>query len=110
MIGGVHSPLPPSPAPSLELIDGKLAHLITVAEVTSARVERLESRAEQVADAERSFRSLAMRLSWSAMVLSGAKIAASAAPSARLLAATAFGAFFGGIVGTWAWMLAHVQP
>ena len=102
-----HSPLPPPMPATLEAVDGKLTHLITVAEVTAQRVERLEDGHERVLHVERNLRGLAERLSSAALRMSARIALAAAIPPARTVVLTTAGAFAGGLVGTLAWHILH---
>jgi len=89
-------------AATLETVSGKLDHLITVAEVTASRVERLEDGRDRAEKVEKGMRSLAMRLS-------AAGIAMSVVPSFRWMAVTAGGSFAGGLLGTLIWQFLHAH-
>jgi hypothetical protein len=102
------SPLPPEPAASLDLVNGKLSHLITVAEVTAQRVQRLEDEQERTRATERTLRRLVERTSGAALQLSAALALKTVLPGARTLVLTTAGAFAGGLVGTLLWQALHV--
>ena len=98
----VHSPLPPAMPPTLETIDGKLTHVITVVEVTSDRVERLEDDRERLHRVERSLQRMIGRVSTAALQVSARLVVASAVPPMRSLFVMGGGAFLGGAAATFA--------
>jgi hypothetical protein len=92
---------------TLEGVNGKLDHLITVTEVTAARVRRLEDGHVETARVEASMRGIAMRLSATSMAIGAARVASAVALPARSLAVMAAGSFGGGFVGSILWQLLH---
>lgn len=106
-VSSPHSPLPPPPEPTIELLSGRLDHAITVIEVMASRVEsmddRWEHRVDRLMERERALSSLARRLGSAALSMSMARIM----PKARWLLATSVGAFIGGVVGSTVWQWLH---
>lgn len=94
---------------TLESVAGKLDHLITVAEVTAQRVERLEDEQERTRSIERGLRGLAERLSSAALRMSARLALAAALPPARNVVLTVVGAFAGGLAGTVLWHVLHAS-
>jgi hypothetical protein len=92
---------------TLETVDGKLTHLVTVAEVTAQRVERLEDSYERILGVERSLRGLAERVSSAALRMSARLALAAAIPPFHNVALVTVGAFAGGLVGTVLWHAIH---
>ena len=92
---------------TLEILDGKLTHLVTVAEVTAQRVERLEDEQERARRVERSLRGLTERVSAAALRMSARLALAAAIPPFRTVALMTAGAFAGGVVGTFLWQALH---
>lgn len=101
-----HSPLPEEPPPTLELMNAKLTHLITVTEVVRDRVDSWDRRVEEVHAAKRALQSIAQRLSRAALELAFARIV-QRLPSPWMAAATVTAAFLGGLAGTVAWQWLH---
>lgn len=102
-----HSPLPPPPLPSIELLTARLDHIVTVIEVMADRVEsiddRWENRMDRLMAREQAMSHLARRLGSAALSMSAARLM----PTFRWLFATSLGAFAGGIVGAVVWQWVH---
>lgn len=58
-----HSPLPPEPTPSLEILDAKLNRAIAAIEHTKDVVDRWDTRHEEIRTREKNLRDTAKRLS-----------------------------------------------
>lgn len=95
----IHSPLPPEPPASIETINENLKRVITISEITAARVEHFDDRISRVEKLERGLRSIALRLTGAALTVM--------APTPRWLATTAVGSFVGGLVGMLIWQWLH---
>lgn len=98
-----HSPLPPEPTPSIDLVHARLNHAIVVLEVLASRVERWDDKIEKVSQQERALTLLAQRLGSAALRLSAARIMPAAPSFATMLGGT----FLGGMVGSFVWQLVH---
>ena len=94
---------------TMDTIDAKLSHVITVAELTARDVETLRDahvRYERNVDA---MRSLALRLSAAGIAMATSRAVQAVAMPSRALAALAGGAFAGGFLGTLLWQLVHAH-
>lgn len=95
---------------SLDTVAAKLDHAITVIELTAERVRRIDDAHIETARVEKSMRSIALRLSATALALSAARVTAAVAPTGRAVLVTVAGAFAGGFVGSLLWQLWHAGP
>jgi hypothetical protein len=102
-VSAPHSPLPPEPPPSIELVHARLNHAIVVLEVVASRMETWDDRIEHVSRQERALSSLARRLGSAALKLSAARLV----QPVRSLAAMSVGAFLGGMAGSLVWQWMH---
>lgn len=94
---------------TLDLIAGKLDHVILVAELTADRVQRVEDAQLRTEETVSKMRSIALRLSAASLALSASRALSAIASPTRSLAALAVGAFGGGFVATLLWQLLHAK-
>ena len=93
----------------MESIAGRLDHVITVVDLMARQVQALEDDRARAAATERAMRRIAMRLSAAGISMATARAFAAIAAPSRILAATAAGAFAGGLVGTMLWQIWHAS-
>jgi hypothetical protein len=102
-----HSPLPPTMPVSLETMSAKLDHAVLVIELMAGQVRRIDDARVETERVERSMRSIALRLTKTAMTMSAARVAAAIAPTGRAVLVTVAGSFAGGFVGSLLWQFWH---
>ena len=102
----IHSEIPDPPA-TLETVNAKLNHLITVVEVLAKQVERVDDQIVSVEKTEKRMMTITRNLSNATLQLSAARIAAAILPAPRAMLVMSTGAFLGGLVGSVAWQWLH---
>ena len=94
---------------TMETIDAKLSHAITLVELTARDVESLRDAHVRYERNVASMRGLALRLSAAGVAMATARAVQAVAMPSRALAALAGGAFAGGFLGTILWQLVHAH-
>lgn len=104
-----HSPLPPLMSATMETIDAKLSHAITLVELTARDVESLRDAHVRYERNVASMRGLALRLSAAGVAMATARAVQAVAMPSKTIAAMAAGAFAGGFLGTVLWQILHAH-